>query len=401
MDGGPPMPEHFVARACQTLLEELDDVVDEVAREIERREPVYGSVDLVAAPDLRTANRDNIAVSLRHFAHGTRVDLAPPQATGRLRAAQGIPLAAVLRAYRIGTGVLWDRLQAQAIDGESSRELLAMASQLWTLVDDYSQALTASYQETMAERARRDVRARDAALDALLAGQLPSGPRLWNCATLLRLPHAGTYAVVAAWSPTHDEALSGIGETLDAIGVRSAWRFQLDRQVGIVALTQTFTIERLGGVVAQRGSGRAGISAPYDHLEATAEALRQAQLACVAAEPEKNPVVRYNTAAVAVLLASAPEVAATLTTSVLGPVLDLPQVDRDLLLNTMRRWFDAGGEPAATAKQLFCHRNTVRLRINRILELTGRELSSPVDATEIYLALEAHRIAAQLEQSPF
>lgn len=393
MSAPPPTPDEFVANACRTLLGRLDDLVEEVAREIEQKEPVYGSFDMVAGDDLRRENRENLATVLGQLAAESNTALTAPRATGQRRAMQGVPLAAVLRAYHIGSSVLWDRLVSLA-DGDpsASQVLLRMASQVWRMFDEYAQAVTSAYQETVTERARRDARIRDAALDALLAGQLDES-RLWDCATVLRLPLQATFVVVVAASASPaDEALPGIGAALSALGIGSAWRVQLDSHAGVVALTDAFTVARLLAEIAKRSSGAVGVSTPYASLDGTHAALRQAQLACAAANPNVNQVLRYEAALVASLVAAAPEVAAALTSAALGPVLAKPTKEREELLNTVRCWYDHGGEISAVAATMYCHRNTVRFRLNRVAELTGRNLAKPIDATEMYLALEAHRM---------
>ena len=51
---------------------------------------------------------------------------------------------------------------------------------------------------------------------------------------------------------------------------------------------------------------------------------------------------------------------------------------------------DAG--VAEAAGKLHVHRNTVRYRLKRIEELTGRTLTQPTGLAELHLALEAARI---------
>ena len=78
--------------------------------------------------------------------------------------------------------------------------------------------------------------------------------------------------------------------------------------------------------------------------------------------------------------------------AVLGPVLELPPADRDLLLETAHVWLAAEGSSSAAAEQLHLHRNTVRYRLRRLEELTGRDLAKPVDAAEVFIALEGVRV---------
>ena len=53
--------------------------------------------------------------------------------------------------------------------------------------------------------------------------------------------------------------------------------------------------------------------------------------------------------------------------------------------------FGAAGERAAAA--LFCHRHTLRYRIRRIEQLTGRDFSSARDRIEFWLALRGRELA--------
>jgi DNA-binding PucR family transcriptional regulator len=71
--------------------------------------------------------------------------------------------------------------------------------------------------------------------------------------------------------------------------------------------------------------------------------------------------------------------------TVLGPLLEIPTEERDLLLLTLRTYFSAGSITAA-GEQLYCHRNTVRHRLMRIKQLTGRSVDDPLGAVELYLA---------------
>jgi len=66
-----------------------------------------------------------------------------------------------------------------------------------------------------------------------------------------------------------------------------------------------------------------------------------------------------------------------------------------MLLDTLAAWFANEGSPAKTAAAMFVHRNTIGYRAQRIETLTGRRLTDGRDAAELYVALEAHRLAAR------
>jgi DNA-binding PucR family transcriptional regulator len=93
----------------------------------------------------------------------------------------------------------------------------------------------------------------------------------------------------------------------------------------------------------------------------------------------------------AVAAVSAPEVMAKIKSLVLARVDELPAEERTILLDTFRAWLDAGGSANDTAAKIFCHPNTVRHRLRRIEELTGRSLSRPKDLAELCLAFEVER----------
>jgi DNA-binding PucR family transcriptional regulator len=85
---------------------------------------------------------------------------------------------------------------------------------------------------------------------------------------------------------------------------------------------------------------------------------------------------------VAVLLASAPDASESVARRILGPVLDLPDDDRAVVIDTVRAWLaDAGSTSTAAA----------RLHV-RLEELTGRSLANPLDLAELHVALECARM---------
>ena len=94
---------------------------------------------------------------------------------------------------------------------------------------------------------------------------------------------------------------------------------------------------------------------------------------------------------------SAPAVMVKSARAVLDGLADLPDDDRDALLETFRAWQDNEASADSAAKQLFCHPNTVRLRLRRIVKHTGRSLSRPRDVAELCLALEVHRTLIRSE----
>jgi purine catabolism regulator len=75
--------------------------------------------------------------------------------------------------------------------------------------------------------------------------------------------------------------------------------------------------------------------------------------------------------------------------SVLGPIQDGEGDYGGELLKSLEAFLEQNGQWEKAARQLSCHRHTLRYRIRRVEQLTGRDLSSARDRIEFWLALKA------------
>jgi hypothetical protein len=142
-----------------------------------------------------------------------------------------------------------------------------------------------------------------------------------------------------------------------------------------------------------------GVSAPAEGVAALAGALHEAQSACrlaairaPAAGPAPSAVVSVVTsdevASHELLLASVPgSVLRSFRERLLGPLLAYDERHRAELLPTLREFLACSGSWNACAATMYVHVNTVRYRIRRIEELTGRDLSRLDDQVDFFLAL--------------
>jgi purine catabolism regulator len=78
--------------------------------------------------------------------------------------------------------------------------------------------------------------------------------------------------------------------------------------------------------------------------------------------------------------------------SVLGPIQNGEGEYGDELLKSLEAFLEQNGQWEKAARQLFCHRHTLRYRIRRIEQLTGRDLSTARDRIEFWLALKAKEL---------
>jgi hypothetical protein len=383
-----------VAAIAHRLLDRVDALATELSGVIRDAESFYRTGGVVPGEDLRLSVRDNLAHILGQLAGEPLPGLEPPRETGRRRADQGVPLPVVLHAYRVAGKFIWSAILAEAEGDEvATTALLHAGSELWLIIDERSGAVTDAYRDAVAARAHSDSQTRNALLDVVLRGDLGDGSRLWESAATLRLPQTGTFVIVAAQPPRPAvESIPHAEEALRQRGIRSAWRVEVDTHIGVVTLTPRFGIEKLCGFLGESTTGPVGLSTPYSSLDRTPAALRQARLAYATGTPGSREIVRYEQVPVAILLASAPDAGTAVARAVLGPVLDLPPAECEVLLSTLRVWFAEHGATSAAADRLHVHRNTVRYRLKRVEDLTGHRLSEPIGIAELHLALEATRI---------
>ncbi len=78
---------------------------------------------------------------------------------------------------------------------------------------------------------------------------------------------------------------------------------------------------------------------------------------------------------------------------VLGPVEQGEGEYGDELLRSLDVFIENNGHWEKAASALYCHRHTLRYRIRRVEQLTGRDLSSARDRIEFWLALRGRELA--------
>jgi DNA-binding PucR family transcriptional regulator len=86
---------------------------------------------------------------------------------------------------------------------------------------------------------------------------------------------------------------------------------------------------------------------------------------------------------------------AALHTDVMRPLADAGPT----LTETLDAYLDCGGAIEACARKLFVHPNTVRYRLRRIADFTGRDPTQPRDAYVLRVAATVGHLAYQAEQS--
>ena len=374
------------------MLDRAEQIADAMVARIRSAVPVYRTDAVVSSAELRRTCLDNVTYVFGPLGRAPALSSPESRENGRQRAKAGVPLTAVMEAYRVAARFLWDCLADEAArHGVPAEVTVRAATEMWVVLDIYTQHMAEGYREEVTAQALDREQQRSALVRALLEGR-PPGPDGWDAAAVLRIPPQGPYVTVAAQVPEAGRhAVVGAEEALRAIGAVSSWHLLPDIEVAVVRLPEPArNLGRLADIIDASTVGHVGISPPYDDLTDTAPALRLARIALLGAF-EGRRVTVFDRDPLAVAAAGAPEIMQRVARTVLSGLDPLPPVQRTLLLTTFGAWLDSGGSADLAAGTLFCHPNTVRHRLRRLEQHTGRSLSHPRETAELTLAFEIDR----------
>jgi purine catabolism regulator len=260
------------------------------------------------------------------------------------------------------------------------------------------QAATVVALELMRQRAMRDTERR-------LAGDVLAEALTGRLSTRLRPFGIGQSAAVLVFGGADGAPAPQAEGELDrfladaGVGALVATRERLlcavvDAQdhVDPIALT-----ERAGeAIFPDAGSLRAAASraAPVGALRRTFHEARCALEAAALTNGSSPPVASYRDLGAFQLLLSLQddEALRLYCDSVLGPLEDASGEYGDELIRSLEAFIEQNGQWERAARELYCHRHTLRYRIRRVEQLTGRDLSNARDRIEFWLALRAREL---------
>ncbi|MFI9648172.1 PucR family transcriptional regulator [Streptomyces sp. NPDC052040] len=295
------------------------------------------------------------------------------------RAADGRPVQAVLRAYRVAAGVLTGEVAARAGD-LTATDGIALAQVLLTALDTLSEEMASAYAATTEDIAGDRDRALRLLLDDLIAGRHASpGARADRSARLgIQLPDPYCLLVAEpkdAGGP--DMSYEAVADLLAALGDGGTAPPPLSTVRGsrAVLLLPQAAVHRAPAALDERGWRACAITG--EGLDRIAAAHRLAADALDTAPAHAHRPGRLLTdgdAHVLALLAGHP--AATpdhIARLVLGP---LTEPEQSHLLQALTAYIEAGSATAA-ARALQLHPQSLRYRLRRIEALTSRDPRDP------------------------
>jgi hypothetical protein len=367
-----------------------------------------GLIDLLGASV--EGNVETILHVLRHGLPPREVE--PPLAAmeyARRLAQRGVPVNALVRAYRLGQAHLmeWAFAELERSDPDGSGDVAAVSQRIVLTVFDYvdhvAQQVVAVYEGERDRWLENRHAIRLTLIRDVLEGRAPAtaddrratesvlgyafSPVHLGLVLWLDRPAVGGPALLAL-----ERCALEIGEAMGALGrplvvpwdAESAWVW-LPGDATTVPSREAATV-----AVARTGEPvRVACGAPAAGVEgfrSTHEQALRARTVALAAGGGAPAVTLFDEVGAVSLLCADLDAATAWVRRVLGPLAD-PGPSRARLRETLRVFLATGGSNTATAGRLGVHPNTVKYRVRRAREARGRPIGD--DRLDVELALLA------------
>jgi hypothetical protein len=392
----PPNPE--LAKLVEPVRARVEEAVDYLTdRIVTEMEPYRNGV--VSRDEVRRSMDQNFRNMLDQLAGIAEPDLMVARETGARRGREGAPLPELLRAYRLGFVHLWQLLveEARASGKPASELLIDTVTDIWSMADEYIQAVTDAYRDAQADLAFGAARQRAALVEAILTGETTDHGTLWEIAEQLRMPLDGAFIVIAAETASlGDSSLGRVEPRLAALDIASAWRLLPGLELGLISLGRAARLDAALELITDLAHARVGVSPTFARLDGAPDAARLARIAMTSAAPGTIAVQQFDATPLSALAAADPESSLRVARAVFGDLLDLPEEERETLLSTLDAWLDSFGSATEAGRRIYVHPNTVRHRLKRIEQHTGRNLENPRALAELTVALNITHIFPNL-----
>ncbi len=373
-------PERLLPALASTLLRASPDLPRQLAESIKHSVPEYRPPSPITDQELHESCVAHIEFICVLGTNDAERD-EQTRAVGGIRARAGVPLSAMLDAIRVGSEFIWSAIleYARSSGQASDAELVAVASQVWRMNDAFVRLMSDGYRYEEQLRIIDGQRERFALIETVLSGSDQPNASLWQAIDLIGFPRERPFVVVAVDTQSAPRVSTPrIDQLLLKENMESAWLLRADVELGIVSCSHEQV--RFVRSALEHYGVRAGISPVTHDFGHMPQAVRLART-CLAAAGHSQ-VNAFADFAIDTVAAGAPDVASELSMIVLHDVLDLPETERGIVLDTAQTWFETGGSVAETARTMFVHPNTVRNRLRRLEALTLRSLSDPRQAAE-------------------
>jgi len=404
MDRSSPSATESASEVSATLTPRVGEVSADIYRLIVREIPDLRN-DKRVLTLLEASVAENVATLLHILQHGIDLDKvhvpAAAEEYARRLAQRGIPIAALLRAYRIGAARLEDwclqelgrRTDNAAVVSAAG---LRIAGVLASYIDQVSEEVVSAYESEKENWLRNQGAARAARVRALLEGEqvdVTSSEAILGYR--LRQHHLGVVTWITA-APAAGDALG----LLERATAEVAAQAHCDGRPMFVPQDESsaWAWLPLGGRrhvttpgVSMRGTSddriRFAFGEPAPGLPGFRRTHRQAlgaQAVALAAGPSGQIVTGFGEVAPLALMSGSIELLKAWVIETLGALAD-DNEHNDRLRETLRVFLQENGSYKTTAERLMLHKNTVQYRVRKAEESLGHPVMQDRLHTELAL----------------
>jgi hypothetical protein len=397
-DGGvTPHARTMLREAADQLAPQADAIARTMLATYEAEIPTYREIgDASLLEDVHAVSAAMVRLWLTVMATGHPVDerlLLPLVEGARRRAAQGIDMESMLRAYRIGIRVMWSEIIASPTARTRMQENVVGAVATWALefADRISTAVAAAYLDEATHVAREREHRRSSLLNVILSGpgaeQRPAPEDLDapHCVVLARLDANPALAELEATGRRLETDLRALLWTVRHCSVvavvplsASSDRMQLHRSLSTLAAGSAVSAFGVGARAEGAGQTRAS------YVEAV-DALRiGGRLGAVG-----GPVYDHSEMAPLIGLLGDENRARRFAATALDPLA--PLLERRWALPTIEAYLMRQGRLKEIAAVLGVHPNTVKYRLAELRPVLDRTVGDGDYAATLLLAVRVHQ----------
>ncbi|MCQ4041256.1 PucR family transcriptional regulator [Streptantibioticus rubrisoli] len=356
--------------------------VEAVIAAVHERVPAYAALDDGRMAEVRAITGKALNRLLYLWAaDGTlqAADLRLLRGIAAARAADGRPVQAVLRAYRVALTTITELIAARADGLVDGADIFALTRLLLTTLDTLSEVMSTAYAATAEYLASDRTRALRDLLDDLIARRHASAGAIADRAQRLEVQLPDPYCLLLAepGGPEPFAAEATAAELLGALTPSAGAATPLATTRGprvVLLLPAAVADEAAAALRARAWRGCAITREPSDRVAA---AYRLAADALDTAPGHAHQPGRLLTDAdahvLSLLAGRATATADQIARIVLGPLTEPAQRH---LLTALCAYLDTGSATAA-ARDLHLHPQSMRYRLRRIARLTTRDPRRP------------------------
>ena len=301
---------------------------------------------------------------------------------GVSRARAGVPIESLMTAIRLDFSILWGELTSIATDADAAL-LVRHADRVWNIVDSYASQTQATYMAELHRMHNEASSVRQGYLAALFGERRPPTAMLGQIADELNISHTAPLCVAVAIG----EEIAGLRVAVASAGHRGAEIFTHHFGDGLVVFW--VLDERPGSAVQEAATQisrlRCGLVELVPGIAKLPNAARLARDLAYLLRPADGQALTMTLAWARMARLRLGESWLPITADLDAALARCAGTERARLIQGVRAYL-ATGSIAASAEAVFCHRNTMMNRLRRFADVTGIDVTVPMQAARLVVA---------------